>query len=336
MQLLQHTPLKDYTTFRIGGPARHFCTVKTIEEVQCACLWAHNNNWKLCVLGGGSNVLIADEGFDGLVMHIALTGIEQQGDTFTVAAGEVWDDFVAYVVAKGYGELANLSLIPGTVGAAPIQNIGAYGREVCAFITHVLCVHTTTGEHKTFSNAECAFTYRGSFFKTVAGKEWVIVKVIFALSRTAMLDTSYKDIAEYAQKNNLAYFSPQSLRDTVIAIRRAKLPDWTALGTAGSYFKNPVIAWAALAQLQKAYPGIPSFPFAHTMVKVSAGWILDKICNAQGMREGDAGIYEKQALVIVNHGHATAYNVRTLAEKLRTVVHEKTNIHLETEVQYIS
>jgi UDP-N-acetylmuramate dehydrogenase len=339
MDIREQVSLKEFTTFRIGGAARYFAACSSVADIQQALTFARDNNLPVFVLGGGSNIVISDEGFNGMVIKNELRGVHENAHDdhveFAVGAGEIWDEFVAHTVTKGFGELANLSLIPGTVGAAPVQNIGAYGREVNEFITTVAAIHKTTGEEKVFTNAECQFSYRNSLFKTPDGKQWIITQVTFRLNRAAQLATSYKDIEVYAQQQAIGYFTPQSLRQAIIAIRTAKLPDVKVLGTAGSFFKNPIVPWATYVQLAKQYPALPSFPVDASHVKIPAGWLLDKVCNVRGMRDGNVGVYEQQALVLVNYGNATATELFSFAQKLISLVKEKTTITLEPEVEFV-
>ncbi len=362
MKIQQHIPLNTHTTFRIGGRANYFVEITTIQELKEAVDFAHKNNLTIFVLGGGSNVLISDKGFPGLVIKIELKGIEvkeeerknnkEEKTEVISAAGEVWDDFVKYTVEKGLFGLENLSLIPGSVGAAPVQNIGAYGSEVKETISWVEAFDTETQKIKTFSNQECEFKYRDSVFKKPEYKKYIITRVAFSLNTAGKLNTEYRDVKNYIVEHAIpvSELSLQKVRDIVVDIRTKKLPDVKEVGTAGSFFKNPIIPKSHYEELQKQYPNIPGYPAEVTPsrferesrplgpegVKVPAAWMLDNLCGFKGFRDGEVGVYKNQALVLVNFGSATFEQVNSLADKMIECVKEKTNIVLEKEVQIIS
>jgi UDP-N-acetylmuramate dehydrogenase len=340
--------LKEHTTFRIGGPARFFVAVKDIVELTDALLFAQQKGLPLFILGGGSNILMSDEGFNGLVIKNEIAGIVLEeseahahvpaGTTLVVAgAGEEWDSFVGQTVERGLFGLETLSLIPGTVGAAPVQNIGAYGAEVKSSVRWVEAMHVETGELRTFANSECEFSYRMSFFKTLEGKKYVITRVGFLLKKHDKPNTTYRDIQKYIQEHNLAEadITLQKVRDMVIDIRTNKLPSVREYGTAGSFFKNPIISKGDYEKLLAEYPMMPSYPTGTDNVKIPAAWILDNLCGFKGFREGDIGVYKNQALVLINYGNATAEQIKTLAQRMIDEVKMKTNIILEREVEYI-
>lgn len=371
VKILENISLSSFTTFKTGGNARFFVAVKTVEELQEAVAFAHENNLSIFALGGGSNILVQDAGFSGLVIKIEITGketkqksgekkenlvaeVESNSDVEVIAgAGEPWDEFVAYTVAQGFTGLENLSYIPGKVGAAPVQNIGAYGVEVESKINFVEVFNTETKEIKKFTKEQCEFSYRKSIFKKAEYKKYIITRVSFILKRfniedkneknknTDLLSISYKDIQEYIKVNNIAVeeLNPEIIRNAVIAIRKKKLPDvWQkdALGTAGSFFKNPIILKTYYYELLKMYPELPYFKTdKEDYVKVPAAWLLDKVCGFKGYREGNVGVYQNQALVLVNFGGAYSQEIISLAEKMIGCVKEKTNILLEKEVEVI-
>jgi UDP-N-acetylmuramate dehydrogenase len=332
----ENISLKEYTTFRIGGPARFFSRVKTVSELQEALAFAKQKSLPVFILGGGSNILISDEGFAGLVIKIEIRGINIKKEIVTAGAGVVWDELVAYAVKNNLRGVENLSFIPGTVGAAPVQNIGAYGAEVKDVISWVEAVHSDTGEIKKFKNTNCQFAYRYSFFKTPEGKKYIITSVEFTLSKDAPLNTSYKDITEYISTHSIQApeLTVQRVRSIVIDIRTKKLPDWGAIGTAGSFFKNPIVSKEKHAELLQKFPEIISYSFGEK-IKLSAAWLLDKLCSFKGYRDGDVGVYKNQALVLVNFGSASAFDIKSLADKMSSCVKEKTGIALEREVEYI-
>lgn len=333
MKILQDISLAPYTTFRIGGPAAHFCVAKSEQDVKEAVEFARTKKMPLFVLGGGSNLVIADRGFSGLVVKMEMKGLEFTGDSVVAAAGESWDGLVAEAVARGLWGLENLSGIPGTVGASPVQNIGAYGTEVMDVIGSVRAIDGTTGEMREFTNAECRFSYRDSFFKTPAGKQWIILSVSFRLSSKPAPNISYKDLRESFSTNPAP--SQADIRAAVLAIRAKKFPDLSRIGTAGSFWKNPIISRAEFEQLALKYPGIPSFPAENDRIKVPLAWILDKVCALKGYTEGGVALFENQPLVLVARPGATADQIAAFESRIKAIVAEKTGIAIEKEVQFV-
>jgi len=340
MDILENVSLKEFTTFRVGGTARFFCRAKSIEDVKRAIAYARERELPFFVLGGGSNILMSDDGFAGLVVKIEINGVEfkDEGEIVEVVAGagESWDALVALTVERGLHGLENLSLIPGTVGAAPVQNIGAYGAEVKETVRSVEAIDRTSGDVRIFSNGECRFAYRDSIFKHEEGKRFTITRVAFALRKNAPLKTDYKDVREYFISKKIVTPTLSQVRAAVVDIRQAKLPDTRDVGTAGSFFKNPVIAKERFEALKKKFPELPGHEGAEGMIKVPLGYILDKICNFKSAREGDAGVWKNQALVLVNFGSASAQEIRALSEKMAIAVKEKTGIDIEPEVQFVA
>jgi UDP-N-acetylmuramate dehydrogenase len=341
MIITEFIPLKYLTTFKIGGLARFFAVVTTMDELHEAVTYATTRSLPLFVLGGGSNILISDEGFEGLVIKLEIKGIEKNDVDESMVevvagAGENWDELVAFTVAEELYGLENLSLIPGNVGAAPVQNIGAYGVEVKDMVSWVETYDTSTGEVKKLTNAQCRFSYRDSTFKRARGKKHIITRVGFLLKKNGELNTKYKDIANYIKANEVKDITLQKVRDIVVDIRTKKLPDVTEVGTAGSFFKNPIISKEKYDELMKLYPEMPSYPSASAgEVKIPAAWILDNLCGFKGFREGDVGVYKNQALVLVNFGNASAKEIQNLADRMISCVKEKTGIELEKEVNII-
>ncbi len=338
MQIIENKKIDQYTTFKIGGPARYFVIAKSEQDIIDAVNFCKNKNLKFFVLGGGSNILVSDNGFDGLVIKIELKGITYDHglNLVNVQAGEIWDDFVAHTLNNGFNGLENLSSIPGTVGASPVQNIGAYGVEVGDLIHEVKVFDSQEIVFKTFSQSDCMFSYRESLFKKEKGR-YIITSVTFALKKDGLVNISYKDIQNYIEQNKLIIdkISPQNVKDIIINIRAKKLPDWKLWGTAGSFFKNPIISKTDFLSLKNKYPDLPGFEDGD-MVKVSLAWILDNICNARGLCEGNACVYEKHALVLVSKTGATSEDVVSLARKLIDSVREKTGINIEGEVEWVN
>ena len=340
MTIQEHIPLAQYTTFKIGGPARFFCAVTDEAMLVEAVTFAQSKHIPLFILGGGSNVLISDKGFPGLVIKIDIAGFDYlespQGEvTVPAGAGEQWDTLVDHSVERGLFGLENLSAIPGTVGASPVQNIGAYGAEVAHTVFTVRALDTKTMNFVELSNTECHFSYRDSVFKKEKGR-YIITRVTFVLKKNGSVDISYKDLAIYFEKKGTTQPSLAQVRKAVIDIRWNKLPDWKLWGTAGSFFKNPIIPAEKFAELKKTYPELPGFPESDGRVKVSLGWILDKVCHVKGMVKGHVQVYEKQALVLVATPGATSEEVVTLAHELIDLVKEKTGLTVEGEVEWVN
>lgn len=326
-------PLDSLNTFGLPARARFFAAATTEAELQTLLRMATARQLALMVLGGGSNVIFAGD-FPGLVLQPALRGIhclseDAQYFLVEVAAGEVWHDFVQYSLAQGWYGLENLSLIPGSVGACPIQNIGAYGVEITDHFHSLTAIEIATGESREFTHAECRFSYRDSVFKQELSDRYIITRVRFQLLRQPAVKTAYGDIQQELARMNISTPTPQQVADAVIAIRQRKLPSPQVIGNAGSFFKNPVVSTAELARLQAAYPAIVAYPQGDK-AKLAAGWLIDQ-AGWKGRRLGPVGSYEKQALVLVNHGGARGADVLALAQAIQADVAQRFGVHLEME-----
>lgn len=329
--------LREYTTFHIGGPAEYFVAVTDVSELGRAVAWAQAKKVPITILGGGSNVLVSDEGVRGLVIHNMIIGrdVEERGDEvlLTVGAGEAFDKIVAFSVEKGWWGLENLSCIPGSVGATPIQNIGAYGMEIQTRVAFVEAYDPRNDSVVQFDAEACTFGYRDSFFKHKEGKRYIVTRVAYRLSKTPNPILHYRDLALWKESHARAEMPALSaIRDAVCEIRSKKFPDWNVIGTAGSFFKNPIISEPQFKALLKKYPDLPGHPMTEHEVKVPLGWILDHVLDVRGYREGNVGTYEGQALVVVNHGDATAAELETFARSLTQKVFDATHIVVEWEV----
>ncbi|MBP6858723.1 MAG: UDP-N-acetylmuramate dehydrogenase [Candidatus Pacebacteria bacterium] len=342
----EQVSLAPHTTFKIGGPARFFCIIRNEADLVQAVAFANECKASLFVLGGGSNVLMSDKGFDGVVIKMEIEGVQKiqnpkskiQNDSSTIVsagAGVQWDTLVEYVVEWGLYGLENLSAIPGTVGAAPVQNIGAYGVEVAGTVQSVRAYDLKTSAFVELSNADCHFSYRDSIFKKEKGR-YIITRVDFSLKKDGAVNLEYKDVKEYFSQKDIANPSLKEVRDAVIDIRWNKLPDWKLWGTAGSFFKNPIICTEHYQGLKKVYPDLPGYPEGDGVVKVPLGWILDRICNLKGACIGNVCVYEKQALVLVAKSGATSEEVVKLAHTIIDTVKEKTGIDIEGEVEWVN
>ncbi|MEN9920675.1 MAG: hypothetical protein RL538_568 [Candidatus Parcubacteria bacterium] len=339
LKVQQNVPLNQYTTLHVGGVADYVVEVVSVEELKAALVFARERTQAPpLVLGGGSNVLISDEGYRGLVIVMNIKDRvyeEDAGGTsclLRLGAGETLDDVVRETCEKGLWGLENLSSIPGSVGATPVQNVGAYGVEVSSLITSVEAIHISTLEEKTFSNTQCEFAYRDSFFKTEEGKRWVITSVTYRLSKEVNPQLAYADLTSL--REDLAV-TPMIVRATIQTIRAGKFPNWHEVGTAGSFFKNPIIDAEHFGELQQEYPGIVGHNQLTGEVKVSLGWVLDKICNLKGYCLHNVCLFEKQALVLVTKPGATAQEIKNFTEHIKEKVFEKTKIKIETEVRFI-
>jgi len=333
--------LAKYTSLHIGGPAKKLVHVATEEELVNAVKAADAAGEEVLIIGGGSNVLVGDEGFNGTVIRVETKGNSYHvdacsGGMITVAAGEDWDGFVEWILNKGFAGLETMSGIPGTVGGAPIQNIGAYGHEVSEVIARVRTWDRKTGEYKTFSNSECEFSYRSSVFKKNPGR-YVIIDVTFQLRNGEMsLPITYKELASYLGVDLEARVLVSDVRKAVLALRAAKgmLLDEKDHDTwsAGSFFVNPIVSKEIAATLPA---DAPRWPQADGRVKTSAAWLMENAGMKKGKAHNGAAISSKHVLALVNTGSATAADIVDIARSARSAVHEKFGITLEPEVQFV-
>lgn len=336
MNIQSDIPLGPLTTFLVGGRALYFVPVGTVPELKEAVLFSKEKNVPFFVLGDGSNILVPDAGFPGLVIKNEIRGIkikEQDGKfVLEAGAGENWDNFVAFVVSQKLYGIENLSYIPGTVGGAPVQNIGAYGVEVKETVREVEVFDVKDMEVKLLSNEKCRFAYRDSIFKKEKGKHLIITKVIFEFTKKGRVNIGYRDLKEYFKERYSSDVAPFEVREAVVSIRKKKLPDWKVTATAGSFFKNPLVSPAHFEKLKKVFPGIPGFSEGGR-IKIPLAWVLDKVCNLNGFKEGKVGLYEKQPLAVVNLGGATFLEVERFATHIASMIKEKTGIMVEWEVR---
>ena len=332
MQFEENIALAPLTTFCLGGPARFFVTAKTLEDIQQSLDFARDKNLPVFILGGGSNVLVGDEGFVGVVIKIELKGVEQNDTALTAGAGESWDALVAYAVENTLWGIENLSGIPGTVGGACVQNIGAYGAALSEVLESVEVFDTHEQKIKTLSKEDCNFGYRGSIFKTEEGR-YIVLHATLKLSVSPKPNVSYKDLAA---RFNDSSMDLQAIRNAVLEIRRGKFPDLNVEGTAGSFFKNPIMSQAEANELKERYPDMPLFLMPETSgVKVPLAWLLDKALSLHGTRVGGARLFDKQALVIAADRNASAHDVKELASFVQKKVFEELKIKIEPEVKIL-
>jgi UDP-N-acetylmuramate dehydrogenase len=326
--------LAPYTTLGIGGNAEYFAMVKTEEDLHEVVLWAESKQLPITIIGGGSNILVPDEGIAGLVIHNALGGITySEHGSFVhvrVGSGVTFDTLIEELVSNELWGLENLSAIPGTVGGVPIQNVGAYGVEASDVIVRVDAYNLNTKECIVLDNTSCAFTYRDSFFKHEEGKLCFVTNVTFRVSREPSPQVTYRDLALQFANDNAPTI--RQVREAVCAIRKNKFPDWRNLGTAGSFFKNPIVRNETYAVLHEKYPDLPAYIYDDQHYKIALGWILDHVLALKGFREGNVGLYERQALVLINHGGGTAKEVLAFSDSIMQKIFDATGIHVEREV----
>ncbi len=337
MESQRNISLKPYNTFGIEAKANYFLKIKTVNELR-SFLSNHAAQTPLLVLGGGSNLLFTRD-FPGVVLKINIEGIQvirKDNDYVWVkaGAGENWHQFVLYCIEKELGGIENLSLIPGTVGAAPMQNIGAYGVEIKDVFESLEAVEILTGKVHTFDNKACRFGYRESVFKLELKDQFIITSVVFKLSKTHQVNTSYGAIEATLQEKGIAQPTIRDVSDAVISVRQSKLPDPAVIGNAGSFFKNPVITASQYAHIQAEYENVPGYELPDGGVKVPAGWLIEK-CGWKGKKIGEVGVHKMQALVLVNYGNAKGEDVKKLAFDILKSVTDKFNIELTPEVNLI-
>ncbi len=333
----QNIPLAPQTTIRLGGPAGYYAECTSIDEIRACLQWAASTDRAVQVLGGGSNVLFADAGFDGLVLKIALHGLDYSGETVLAAAGEDWDSFVAACIERGLAGVECLSGIPGLLGATPIQNVGAYGQEVKDTIVEVQGLDRQNLQEVVFSAAQCDFAYRHSRFKAADRDRYIITAVTYRLDASGQPQIHYPELRRQIgeQLNSLSPGRPAltAVRETVLQLRRGKSmlvdPEDANARSVGSFFLNPVITTEAFAKLQQQHPGIPNFP-GPDGVKVPAGWLVENAGFAKGFVQGGAGISEHHALSLVNRG-GTMADILALAGEIQNAVEKTFYIRLERE-----
>ena len=336
MRIEQNFSLEKYNTFHLPVKTRWFMEYESEEDVQKILRDEYFQECLSTHIGQGSNLLFIND-YNGIILHSAIRGMEVVSEdeatvSLRVGAGEVWDEVVAYAVSKGWGGIENLSLIPGEVGAAAVQNIGAYGVEIKDVIESVEAWNRLTFEKHVFTVEECGYGYRSSRFKDPHQDPHFITYVTLRLEKFPVFNIEYGALKQRLSDKALTL---ENVRETVISIRKEKLPDTESLGNAGSFFMNPLITDEHFERIRKEYPDMPSYPAEKGKVKVPAGWLIEK-CGFKGQRHGNVGVYEKQALVLVNFGGATGDEIALFAESIRAAVKERFGIELMPEVKYIA
>lgn len=337
MKIVSNYDITSLNTFGVKAQAKFFVEVASESNLKELFTTSEFKDNEKLFLGGGSNVLFTKD-FDGIVVLNKLKGIEVLSDTsnevvIRAQGGEVWHDLVTFAVDRGLWGIENLSLIPGTVGAAPMQNIGAYGAELKSVLQSVEALDIDTGIKRIFSKEECELGYRDSVFKNNLKGKYFIFAVTLKLSKIEKKNIGYKVLKEHLEKNNIEVTKSKHISDAVADIRRSKLPDPKVIGNAGSFFKNVFVAEHKLNELLKKYPNMPYFG-EDGVVKIPAGWLIEQ-CGWKGKKLGNVGIHEKQALVIVNHGGATGEEIKSLALRIIDEVFSKFGLRLTPEVNFI-
>jgi len=337
MNIQKNVSLKEFNTFGIDKKAKYFCQASSVQEVISALEEAENRGVPVFILGGGSNILLTKH-IEGLVIKMDIKGVELIHDTerhvyVRVGAGEIWHDFVRHAIAADWAGIENLSLIPGTVGASPMQNIGAYGVEIKEVFDRLEAVNIQTKKLETFDHFACKFGYRDSIFKHEAKGKYIITHVTFKLNKEAVFKTSYGAIKATLDQMNIDKLSLEAVSQAVIAIRQSKLPDPKTIGNAGSFFKNPTIKPSHYLQLKKQYPDIPGFE-NEDGIKVPAAWLLEQ-AGWKGKTLDKIGVHKNQPLVLVNYGGGDGEAIRLLSEEIQKDIRAKFNILLQPEVNFI-
>ena len=337
MQKINNTSLKNYNSFGIDAISSSFNIVNS--ELEITSFLKETNYTQPIILGGGTNILFKND-VDKDILKINLKGIKIYNETNTyvdisVGAGEIWDDLVKWSIAKNYGGLQNLSLIPGNVGSAPIQNIGAYGVELKETFLNCRAISIDSGSIKVFKNNECKFSYRSSIFKEELKNKYIISNVTFRLSKKDhQINFSYEPLRDNLIKKNISIPTINDISNSVIEIRSSKLPDPKIIGNCGSFFKNPIISKIDFKNLNQKEKNIPFFNISFNEIKIPAAWLIEK-CGFKGLREGNTGTHNKHALIIINLGNATGKEIFDFSQKIKKAVLRKFNILLEEEVNII-
>ncbi len=335
MEIIKKQPLKGLNTFGVDAKAAYFGKIESLADIEQLLEWKIRHDLPTLLLGGGSNLLFLQD-YEGLAAHIGLSGkelLDEDSDNYYVAAaaGENWHQFVRWTISQGYSGLENLSLIPGTVGAAPIQNIGAYGVELADRFHSLQAINLETGDVHEFDKTAARFAYRESYFKSYALDKLLITSVIFALPKQPEWKIDYAGVRDTLDNQPL---NAERISEAIIALRRSKLPDPDVLGNAGSFFKNPILSDEKWHQLHADYPGLPAYRQTDGMMKTSAAWLIDQ-SGFKGYCKGNAGVSDSHALVLVNLGNASGADLWAVAQDIITAVEDKYAISLEPEPRII-
>lgn len=340
MKPQENVSLSDYSTMRLGGPARYLLEIKSPDEIEKALWWANNNNQKVIMIGVGSNIVWTDKGFDGLVLVNKIMGYDIQKQEFQtfliVGAGEPWDNVVSRTVEAGLSGIEHLSLIPGTAGATPIQNVGAYGREIADVLVCLQAYDTVEKKMVILSKTECGFSYRKSRFNSDDKNRFFITSITLALTSSNPLPPFYPILSNYLKEHGITRYTPNSIRKAVIDIRSSKLPDPDKVANCGSFFSNPVIDAYHLDQLLEKYPDMPHWEIDSDSTKLSAAWMLEQL-KLKGYHEPNTGmaIWDKHALVLVNEHAKNTAALLAFRDSIIAKVEKKFGVTLKQEPELI-
>jgi len=335
MEVHTNIPLKNFTTMKLGGPARFFVEVRTVEELTSVYHNASLKNLPVFILGGGSNVIAKDEGFDGIVIRIRIPGFEIVADdinstTIKIGAGENWDSVVKRTVDMRLSGIEAMSAIPGTMGAAPVQNVGAYGQEIAETLVSLEAYDSTTGTIVTLQNEDCGFAYRDSIFRGDQKGRYVITSVTIKLSKNLPQPPFYEALQSYFDEHNITFFTQESIRDAVIAIRTDKLPDPALRPNTGSFFKNALIEEWQLNELKQTYPTIKTFEMGSGIYKVPTGWLIEQ-AGLKGQVLHGMRVHDKNTLVLINEAAIGYADLALARDEIISAVRDKFHIHIEQE-----
>jgi UDP-N-acetylmuramate dehydrogenase len=338
MQIQTDILLNQYTTMRLGGVAKHLTTIHRADELREAVEWAQGQNLPWLVLGGGSNVIFKD-GYSGLVIVNRINGFEVLDDNamttmLRIGAGEDWDSVVARTVALNLTGVESLSAIPGTAGATPVQNVGAYGQEIASTLVELQAYDIQTHEFVVLDKAACGFSYRNSIFKSPENRRYIIVSIILQLHKGNLAPPFYESLQRYLTEHHITSYTPQTIRQAVIAIRAEKLPDPANIANTGSFFKNPIISREEFAPIIAAHPRMPFYETEDKRIKLLAGWLVDQ-SGLKGYANHGMKVYDKNALVFVNESAQSYDDLAAFRQEVIARVHEQFNVTLEQEPELI-
>jgi UDP-N-acetylmuramate dehydrogenase len=335
MDIHTNIPLKNYTTMKLGGNARFMTEVRTPEEVQEVCRNAASQNLPIFILGGGSNVIVKDEGYNGIVVRNRIPGFEVIADepgtaTLKIGAGENWDSVVKRAVDMNLSGIEAMSAIPGTAGAAPVQNVGAYGQEIADSLVSLEAYDRQTDQFIVLESMDCGFSYRNSIFRSTEAGRYVILSITLQLSKTAPAPPFYAAVQNYFDEHNITLYTPQIVRDAVVDIRKNKLPDPEVTPNTGSFFKNAIVEDWQLTDLKKEYPDIPTYDMSDGRFKVPTGWLIEQ-AGYKGKTLHGMHVHDKNALVLINESAASYADLAAARDEIMGAVRDKFRILIEQE-----
>lgn len=335
MDIHTNIPLKNYTTMRLGGNARFMTEVRTPDEVQEICRSAASQNLPIFILGGGSNVIVKDEGYNGIVVRNRIPGFEVVADepgmtTIKIGAGENWDSVVKRTVEMNLSGIEAMSAIPGTAGAAPVQNVGAYGQEIADSLVSLEAYDRQTDRFIILESSDCGFSYRNSIFRSTEAGRYVILSITLQLSKTAPSPPFYAAVQTYFDEHNITLFTPQIVRDAVIEIRKNKLPDPEVTPNTGSFFKNAIVEDWQLTDLKKDYPDIPTYDMSDGRFKIPTGWLIEQ-AGYKGKVLHGMRVHDKNALVLINDSATSYADLAAARDEIAGAVRDKFRILIEQE-----